>query len=177
MKFVHTASPYIKKVTSVLFGVAFVLLIVLWLRTFVVDNSEPSSLANESQTITWEEYIKDRERRNVLKMNRSYDELVSLGRAYLRQKNYEQAFFSFFDAKTIFPDRLAPRKNLAYIYILMCQENRRYCKMAKREIYYASIYSGEEDLDSKEYIDQLPELLDMQEILEMPEKEALAAIF
>jgi tetratricopeptide (TPR) repeat protein len=142
-----------------------------------VDHSETSSVANESQTISWEEYIKDRERRNILKMNRSYADLVSLGQSYLSQKNYEQALFVFFDAKTIFPDRLTPRKNLAYIYILMCQQDRRYCKMAKREIYYASIYMGEGDLKTKEYIEELADLLDMQEILEMPEKEALSAIF
>lgn len=163
-------------ITSTLFVLALVLLLILWLRTFVVDHTV-SSHSKEDDIMSWEEYLIDREKRNIAKMNRSYAEMIALGQAHLAVDNYTDAMYSFFDAKTIFPDRIQPRKNLCYIYLMQCRENDRYCSLAKREIYYAMKYVGDADVRSKEYIETLADLLEMEPLLGMSEGEAMSAIF
>ena len=58
-----------------------------------------------------------------------------------------------------------------------CQEDYRACDIAKREIYYAAKYVHQNDRTNKEYIDQLVRIMDLEDIVDLEEEEALAEIY
>ena len=134
-------------------------------------------VASEKKSASWERFLVDRQRRNERKMKMSYRELMESGRELAAAENYEEAIHRFYQAKTIFPDKIAPRKNLCYGYLMLCQVDWRYCDMGRRELYYAMKYVRPEDKISYEYLSALVDLVDMQQIIEMDEGAALTAIF
>lgn len=160
----------------ILLLIGFVVFIVIF-QQVVVDNPVFNTAASEQQTVSWEEYLSNRERMNEAKMKLSYQELMSLGRTFTSEKAYAEALHHFYLAKTIYPDKIAPRKNLCYSYLMLCQEDWRYCDKGKKELYYAMKYVQPEDKISYEYLYHLVELVQMEEIVEMDEGAALAAIF
>lgn len=131
----------------------------------------------EAATVSWDEYLADRQRRNIKKMNYSYDELMAIGDEYLQKEDFDSAIDYYFNAKTVFPARIGPRRSMCYALLMQCQKNGSYCNYAKREIYYASKYVNDFDLASKEYIQKLVVLTELEEVVELEESEALAQIF
>lgn len=147
-------------------------------RSFVNHHPAFDFTTKEGQSYTWEEYLKDRQVRNIKKMNRSYSELMSLARTYLREERYQEAATTFFEAKTLFPERIDPRKNLCYTYIMQCRDKGGlYCKKAQREIYYAFKYVTETDRTNLEYLTELAALVKIEDLVDKSEEEALTEIF
>ena len=149
----------------------------IFFKSLVHDNPVFSFSASEKSAVSWEEYLSDREKRNEKAMKRSYAELMKEGNDLMKKNKWNLARQRFYFAKTIFPDKIAPRKNLCYSYFMMCQEDWRACDMGKRELYYAMKYVQPTDKISYEYLYHLVELVQMEEIVEMDEGAALAAIF
>lgn len=154
-----------------------IFLMAVFIHTCVSYNPSEDDVHKEGQTMSWEEYIKDREERNLAKMNRTYMEMMSLGRVLVSEGRYGEAIERFYTAKTLFPYRIEPRKNLCYSFLMRCPDNGRFCRLAKREIYYALQHVKEDDIQSIQYLEQLVELVQMDDILSLPEGEAMAAIF
>ncbi len=161
----------------ILLVAAFIVLFYI-AKSFVNNHPAFDFSTKEGQSYTWEEYLRDREVRNIKKMNRSYSELMSLARVYLREERYKEAASTFFEAKTLFPDRLDPRKNLCYTYIMQCRDRGGLsCQLAKREIYYAMKYVPDTDELNLKYLSGLAALVDIEDLIDKPEKEALKVIF
>lgn len=110
-------------------------------------------------------------------MNLSYTELMAYGDAYAEQERWGAASDYYFNAKCLFPKRLSPRKNLCYTYLRLCPKNGRYCRYAKREVYYAMSYLDNGSQEDKEYLEKLINYLKMSDIIEMDEGTAMAEIF
>ena len=58
----------------------------------------------------------------------------------------------------------------------MCIRDR-YCRQAKREIYYALKYVNDADPLNKQYIEQLADLVKLDTIAHMNEDDALTALY
>lgn len=114
----------------------------------------------ELQEKKWDEYERQREIRNKLKMIKSYDELMSLGQEFTQRKNYHDAAAAYWYAKTIFPLKEEPRRFLSESYMKLCAEYGEYCKEAKKEVFYAFRYVK----DSSNYF---PDMLDMASGLDL----------
>lgn len=154
------------------------LLLFLAARSFVNNHPAFDFSPREGVEYSWESYLKDRDRRNIKKMNRSYAELMSLARAYLRDEDYQKAANTFFEAKTLFPERIDPRKNLCYTYIMQCRNKRGLpCQLAKKEIYYALKHVDHTDVQNKTYLSELASLVNIEDIIDKSEEEALSEIF
>ena len=158
--------------TIVLFAV-----IVIVIGKFLIGNP---ALEKDQKEIVLESpnnWIEERQERNLASMNLHYSQFMSLGQANLDQEYVEVALNHFFNAKSLFPERLEPRKNLCYSYMIKCQADYRWCKQAKREIYYALKYVNDADPLNKEYIETLADLVQLDTIARMDEADALAAIY
>lgn len=154
-----------------------VLSIAAVLAQFVMTSPIFKIKAKEGQSYNWDGYEKDRDFRNILKMKRSYGDLMIMAENEMKKNNLNRAMSYYFDAKTIFPNEIAPRKNLCYAYLLRCQYDPEFCKRAKMEIYYALKYVGENDSLNRDYLEQLAVLVDMEAWLDLPEQELLAQIY
>ena len=146
------------------------------LDSFVFDNPVFDVNSDEKQSVNWD-YLSDREKRNKVKMKESYKDLMAIGSIYLKYTNWELAIENFYWAKTLFPDRIQPRKNLCYSYFMMCQEDSRYCNKGKRELYYAMKYVDPTDLTTYSYLNNLVDLVGLEEVVELDEGEALALLY
>lgn len=124
-----------------------------------------------------EKYLKNREKRNIKAMNLSYGEHVELGNFYVELGEKDLAIEHYYEAKTIFPERIEPRIQMCYLYLMQCQENRHYCRPAKRELYYAQKYVKNADKEIQEYLSNLVNIMDMNDVVLMDEREALNAIY
>ena len=122
-------------------------------------------------------WLEERQERNLASMNKHYTQFMSLGRANLDQQYVEVALDHFFNAKLLFPERIEPRKNLCYSYMVKCQNDSRWCRQAKREIYYALKYVNDADPLNKQYIEQLADLVKLDTVARMEESDALSAIY
>jgi hypothetical protein len=131
----------------------------------------------QKEKLTRESFMTDREVRNEAAIKRSYSELMTLGDSYLGNHNLRQARDYYFLAKTLYPTRIEPRKQLCYIDILLCQQNSRYCSYTKKEIYYAMQHVADDDDQARAYILKLAELMKIDSLLTLNEGEALSAIF
>jgi hypothetical protein len=135
---------------------------------------------NEQKEITLDSpnnWLEDRQERNLASMNMHYAQFMSLGQANLSQKYIDVALRHFFNAKTLFPERIEPRKNLCYSYVVKCQSDSRWCRQAKREIYYALKYVNDADPLNKQYIEQLADIVKLDTVATMTENDALAALY
>ncbi len=165
---------YIKLTSFLIIGF---LVLLFFFRKMVVNNPVFNLVSNEKQVSSWEQYLSNKEKMNLKKMKQSYAELMNMGKSYADDNQWILAREHFFLAKTLFPDRIGPRKHLCYSYLMLCQEDWRYCDRGRKELYYAMKYVQPTDKISYEYLYHLVELVEMEEIVEMEEGDALAAIF
>ncbi len=164
----------IKPIISTL--VVFSLLVLLISEIFVgnpaFDKKQKDIVLNAGDS-----WLEERQKRNLASMNQHYYQFMSLGQSYLKEMYIDVALNHFFNAKTLFPNRIEPRKNLCYSYVIKCQEDYRWCKQAKREIYYALQYVNDHDDTNMEYIQSLAEIVQLDTIMHMDEADALSAIY
>ena len=137
----------------------------------------PPRVLNEDIASEWELYLKNREKRNIRAMNLSYDQLVQLATDYEEVGEREIAIEHYFQAKTIFPDRIEPRVRMCYLYLKGCQEDWRYCRTAKKELYFAEKYMDKAGPETQEYLSRLISLMQMDDLVQMEEEDALALIY
>ncbi len=156
--------------------VVFTILVVL-LSQFIICNPAFDKQQKEVVLNAGDSWLQERQERNLASMNQHYYQFMTLGQAYLQDMYIDVALNHFFHAKTLFPERIEPRKNLCYSYIVKCQEDYRWCKQAKREIYYALRYVNDQDKTNKEYIESLAHLVKLDTIMQMDEADALSAIY
>lgn len=152
-------------------------ILILLLGQFIIGNPAFDRKQKEITLNAGDSWIEERQERNLASMNNNYGQFMSLGQSYLTEQYVDVALHHFFNAKTLFPERMGPRKNLCYSYMIKCQEDSRWCNHAKREIYYAMQYVNERDTETKDYILKLANMVDMDTILELSEGEALSSIF
>jgi len=146
------------------------------MNKYVFDSDVFTFAPSERQTVDWE--IKsDREKRNAESMKKSYGELMSMGRFYVDEQNWTLAVEQFYYAKTLFPDRIAPRKYLCYGYLVLCQDDWRYCNRGKRELYYAMKYVSPTDQNNYNYLSEMVSIAGLDNVVKLEEGEALAAIY
>ena len=143
----------------------------------ITSNSVFSLTASEHSKTNWQQVEDVHTKKNLAAMKLSYNELISFGSHMLNLEDYDSAIIHFSYAKTLFPDRSLPRKNLCYSYLMKCQEDWRYCDKARKEIYYAMQTVSPSDTKTYEYIKSLVALTEMTDIVKMEENEALAAIY
>lgn len=148
----------------------------LLLDSLVFDNPVFSVTPNEKESISWD-YLSEREKRNKAKMKASYQDLMVIGNIYVKERNWELAIENYYWAKTLFPDRIEPRKNLCYAYFMLCQEDYRYCKKGKRELYYAMQYADPSDEATFNYLSRLVDIAGLEQVVELEEGEALAVLY
>jgi len=137
----------------------------------------PPRVNNENIASEWELYLTNRAKRNIRAMNLSYDQLIQLASSYEDIGEKQIAIQHYFQAKTIFPDRIEPRVRMCYLYLKECQEDWRYCRRAKKELYFAEKYMDTADAETQEYINKLISMLKMDDVVQMDEKDALALIY
>ena len=166
-----------KQVRLIAYLLASFIVISLIIDKVIMKSPVFDMTAREDQETFWEQYESDFKRRNLKKMNMSYTELMTLAEISMNEGDFQQAIQYLFDAKCLFPDRILPRKNLCYSYLMRCQDDLRYCRLAKREIYFAHKYVPDSDQRSRQYIDELAILTRVDTLLELTESEALTAIF
>jgi hypothetical protein len=61
--------------------------------------------------------------------------------------------------------------------VVKCQSDSRWCRQAKREIYYALKYVNDADPLNKQYIEQLADIVKLDTVATMTENDALAALY
>ncbi|MFT4567363.1 MAG: tetratricopeptide (TPR) repeat protein [Saprospiraceae bacterium] len=137
----------------------------------------PPRALNEDIASEWELYLKNREKRNLRAMNLSYDELIQIAASYEEIGERQIAIEHYYQAKTIFPERIEPRVRMCYLYLKECQEDWRYCRIAKKELYFAEKYMEKADQETQQYIAKLISLMKMDNLVQMDEKDALALIY
>lgn len=137
----------------------------------------PARFVNEDIASDWELYLTNREKRNLRAMNLSYDELIELASSYEEIGEQQIAIDHYYQAKTIFPERVEPRVRMCYLYLKRCQENWRYCRRAKKELYFAEKYMDKADKETQQYISKLISLMEMEDLIQLEEKDALAIIY
>lgn len=147
------------------------------LNIYVFSNSVFDISQNERQITNWE-YLEEREKRNAEKMKMSYQELMAIGDIFVGQGNWDGAIENYYWAKTLFPDNINPRKNLCYSYFMKCQDDKHFCSLGKKELYYAMQYVDPlKDHLTYQYLNSLVDLVDFEDIIDKPEAEALAYIY
>ncbi len=154
-----------------------ILLAVVIYQFFSLNSEAFTRPPQKIELMAGDGYYERRKERNIESMNQSYAESMTLGHAYLDEDYLDQAMNHFFTAKTLFPTRMGPRKNLCYSYMVLCQQDYRWCDQAQREIYYAMKYVTDQDKETKDYILLLADLVQMDTILTMDEADAMSAIF
>ena len=137
----------------------------------------PPRALNEDIASEWELYLKNRQKRNLRAMNLSYDQLIELASSYEEIGERQIAIEHYFQAKTIFPERVEPRVRMCYLYLKECQVDWRYCRRAKKELYFAEKYMEKADIETQHYIAKLIGLMEMDDLVLMDEKDALALIY
>lgn len=170
MKLQHYIRPALYTVVCTMF-------LVFFYNDVIKNNPVFGPPTQEAATVSWDEYLADRQRRNIKKMNLSYDELMEIGDEYAAQQDWRSAIDYYFNAKTVFPTRMTARRSLCYALLMQCSSNGSRCNYAKREIYYASRQINDFDPETKEYIQTLVKMTDLEEVVEMEESDALASIF
>ena len=142
-----------------------------------IKNNQVFTISNTESFYTWEAMEEDRQKRNLEKMNYSFDRLMELGNEMYDQGNIDGAVNHFFYAKSLFPSRMAPRIKLCQSYLFMCESEDSSCSEARKEIYFASKYVEASDLDSRQLLDEMIEKFSMDTLLYLPEHVALSTIF
>ncbi len=137
----------------------------------------PPRFVPEDVVESRESYLKNREIRNIKSMNMSYDQLMQIGQSYQDIDEWILAIEYFKQAKSLFPTRIEPRVKISYLYLIACQEDWRYCRWAKREVYYAMKYIDNTNQETSQYLKKLVNLLDINALIAMEENEALTLIF
>ena len=118
------------------------------------------------------------QKRNIAAMNLSYDELMMMGKDLVEEQRLEEAIEYFYYAKSLFPYRIEPRMQISYLYMSLCSEDQMsYCAYAKKELYYAMKYVDPAAVEEKVYLQELVYVAQIEDILPLPEDQALAAIF
>ena len=150
----------------------------LLITQFIISNNDAFTRpAKKYDLQSGDSWYEKRKERNLAAMNSSYAESMTLGQSYLHSDYLETAMSHFYTAKSLFPERMGPRKNLCYSYMILCQKDYRYCNMARREIYYAMQHVSDQDPVTKNYIMQLANMVQMDSIIHMNEADAMAMIF
>ena len=155
--------------TFVVFGA-----VVLVVASLVIGNPAFDTTQKEIILESPNNWLEDRQERNLASMNRHYSQFMTLGQANLNQEYVDVALNHFNNAKYLFPERLEPRKNLCYSYTVKCQQDNRWCKRAKKEIYYALKYVNTSDPLNKEYIESLADIVQLDTIAQMNESDAMS---
>lgn len=145
-------------------------------HTFVYSNPV-FEFSEKDDSYLREVFFNQQDQRIERAVRRSYAELMAIADAHMRDNDLFQARKYYYEAKTLYPEKMGPRKHLCYIDILLCQRESRYCSYTKREIYYAMRHTNEEDPVSKDYIQSLATLMNMDSIIHMEESQALSEIF
>jgi|GEM_PF-1459407 len=86
-----------------------------------------------------------REREKLERLEFWYHEKLQEAQIHADTMELIKATEDFFLAKSIFPERMEPRINLARIYATLCYDAGFFCYEAKREISYAHHYVDESD--------------------------------
>ena len=153
------------------------LLFILLSKQITIDTSVFNISPKSKEEFSWDAYVKDREKRNAIKMQKSYEELMLLGHIHSESSEWDKATENFFYAKSLFPDRIEPRKQLCYAFLMNCQADIRYCTQAKRELYFAMKYVDPADRRNMTYLSDLVALVQMEEIVDLSEEKAMAQIY
>ncbi len=151
--------------------------LVVLLSQFIIGNAAFDQKQKEITLDAGNSWLEERQERNLASMNQNYSQFMTLGQSYLQEEYVDIALHHFFNAKTLFPERMGPRKNLCYSYLIKCQEDGRWCNHAKREIYYAMRYVDDSDEATKTYIQELAQMVDMDSLLQMEEGDMLSSIY
>lgn len=116
-------------------------LFLLWMAHRYVESQSAFDLSSNKAPIA-EESVEERiwKARQMKKLNKSYNEMMYLGDSYKEQKDLAKAANRYFDAKTIFPERVEPRLELCRTFYQLSQRQEAFCWFAKKEIKYALKY-------------------------------------
>ena len=136
----------------------------------------PEEDLNISIDKEWDEYQEDLERRNQIKLNRSYVELMKLGIDFTQKRNFHDAAACYYFAKSIYPDREEPRRFLSQAYINLCAHHGEYCGDAKKEVYFAFRYIPDSSMYYSDILD-MATALDLYPYLDMHETDVLPIFF
>ncbi len=179
MKYVDHIKEKMHVIRPLLFLTVLILFLGSILSDFIRHNPVfgPARALNEDIASEWELYLKNRQKRNIRAMNMSYDELIQIATSYEEIDEKQIAIEHYYQAKTIFPDRIEPRVRMCYLYLKECQEDWRYCRRAKKELYFAEKYLDTADQETQQYIANLISLMKMDDLVQMDEKDALALIY
>ena len=159
-------------------GSIFIIGLVLSVFNIIsLDDSVFNVVPNKEELYSLDEYVMNRDRRNRVKMKISYDDLMINGDEDTKKEDWASAIGNYYFAKSIYPDRIEPRRQLCYVLLMECQEDYRACNQAKKEIYYAMKYVHSNDRFNKDYLDKLVQLMEMESLISMDEKEAMASIY
>lgn len=151
--------------------------VMLWsYHTFVYSNPV-FEFSETSESLTRETFFSEQDKSIERNVRRSYAELMSIAQSHMHEEKIIEARSYYFQAKTLYPERMEPRKHLCYIDMLLCQQYEQYCSYTKREIYYAMQHASDNDPVSKDYIRSLASLIQMDSLLHLDEEEALSEIF
>ncbi len=96
-----------------------------------------------------------REQQKLERLEFWYHEKLHQARVHADTMELIKASEDFFLAKSIFPERMEPRMNLARIYATLCYDAGFFCYEAKREISYAYNYVDDKDYLMSSELDQL----------------------
>jgi len=146
-------SQLFKKPTLMLIGSALIILFLAhdYLTTSPVFKiKEVSYLDARKDSI-----IMEREKIKLAKLECWYDMKLVEAKIHADTAELIKATEDFFLAKSIFPERMEPRMNLARIYATLCYDAGFFCYEAKREISYAYNYVGKSDHYSSSDLDIL----------------------
>ncbi len=124
-----------------------------------------------------EQYLTQREIRNIEAMHFSYEELIKKGDEAVENSKFTLASGYFFYAKTIFPDRVEARLRLCYSLMKQCPGIHDKCRSAKRELYYVFQYIEGASFSERDYANELRAIMAMDDIVNLEEAEAMRHIY
>ena len=167
----------LNQVSKIVGGGIILGLFILVVQLTSLNDSVFSIVPKEKKLYSLDEYVKIRDQRNKVKMKLSYDDLMINGDEDTKEENWASAIGNYYYAKSIYPDRIEPRRQLCYVLLMECQEDYRACDKAKKELYYAMKYVHPNDRTNLSYLEELVQLMDLESVIELDEQEALAQIY
>ena len=141
--------------------------------SFIAVKEEDRKISIDKE---WDEYQEDLERRNKIKLRKSYDELMVRGETFTRRRNFHDAAACYYFAKSIYPEKEEPRRFLSLAYMNLCAHHGEYCGDAKKEVYYAFRYVPDTSFYYADLLD-MASALDLFPYLDMHESDVLPLFF
>jgi len=97
----------------------------------------------------------ERQKIKLARLEFWYEEKLNQAKNHADTLELIKATEDYFLAKSIFPERMEPRMNLARIYATLCYDAGFFCYEAKREISYAYHYIEDNDHHLSSELDML----------------------